>query len=297
MADAPVLGTGASGRGGSSPPSRTHGVPAYRVAASACRVAARPRLSRRGLPGVRSGVVVRILAVADETVESLRAGGVDLGRVDLILGCGDLPLDYLDCLASRWNAPLAFVPGNHDPDLRSLGRSRSALALQAGLSAVEPVVPDGATVDGRVTDVAGLRIAGLGGCRRYRPGPNQYTDRQQRARALALRGRAGARGLRDGRPVDVVITHAPPLDCGDGPDRPHRGFAALHPLVRALRPRLLLHGHIHTYGQQAPDRTLHGTRVCNVVGYRVFEIPSGQAQVRPGSDRERLAGAGRSRPA
>lgn len=39
-----------------------------------------------------------------------------------------------------------------------------------------------------------------------------------------------------------------------------------------LRPRRLLHGHIHPYGHPVPDRMLGGTRVVNVVGYQVLEV-------------------------
>jgi Icc-related predicted phosphoesterase len=42
--------------------------------------------------------------------------------------------------------------------------------------------------------------------------------------------------------------------------------------VAALRPRLLLHGHIHPYGQPVPDRVLGDTRIVNVVGRRTMEL-------------------------
>jgi Icc-related predicted phosphoesterase len=74
--------------------------------------------------------------------------------------------------------------------------------------------------------------------------------------------------------VDVLLTHAPPRDCGDEPDPPHRGFACLHDAVRRLRPPLLLHGHIHPHGRTRPDRELAGTRVVNVVGWKLLDIPT-----------------------
>ena len=42
--------------------------------------------------------------------------------------------------------------------------------------------------------------------------------------------------------------------------------------MAALQPQLLLHGHIHPYGQPAPDRWLAGTRVVNVVGHKLLEL-------------------------
>jgi Icc-related predicted phosphoesterase len=115
-------------------------------------------------------------------------------------------------------------------------------------------------------------VAGLGGCLRYRDGPNQYTERQQARRARRLARAAARRTRRDARPVDLLLAHAPPRDLGDGADPAHRGFAALRPLVAAVRPRLLLHGHVHPYGAAAPDRRLDATLVRNVVGAHVLEL-------------------------
>jgi hypothetical protein len=179
--------------------------------------------------------VVCVLAVSDEVDEALYA---DLGPVraaELIVACGDLPFDYLGYLMNGLDVPLVFVPGNHDPDLSGYRHSRGGLTLRAGLPTQAPW-PDGAVnADGRIVDVAGLMVAGLGGCRRYSGGPNQYTDRQQARRARSLRCQAAWQRLRGGRPVDVLLTHAPPRDVGDGADPPHRGFTALHGLVGPSR--------------------------------------------------------------
>jgi Icc-related predicted phosphoesterase len=74
--------------------------------------------------------------------------------------------------------------------------------------------------------------------------------------------------------VDVLLTHSPPKGCGDRDDPPHRGFACLHDAVARLGPPLMLHGHIHPHGEAVPDRSLHATRVVNVVGYKVLDVPS-----------------------
>src|SRR6202035_5991741 len=116
--------------------------------------------------------------------------------------------------------------------------------LKAGLPARPPWPAGAINADGRIIDVAALRLAGLGGSPRYSHGPNQYTDRQQTRRARALRGRAWWRRQRDGRGVDVLLTHAPPRGVGDGDDPPHRGVRALNRLVARLQPALLLHCHV-----------------------------------------------------
>jgi predicted phosphodiesterase len=219
--------------------------------------------------------MVRVLAVSDEVDEVLRADASVAGGAELIVSCGDLPFDYLGELITHLDAPLVFVPGNHDPDVSGYRTSRAGLNLRGGMPVTPPWPPGAVNADGRVVDVAGLRIAGLGGSRRYRPGPNQYSDRQQARRARGLARRATWRRMRDGRRVDVLITHAPPRGLGDLDDAPHQGFSALPALVRRLRPALLLHGHIHPYGTATPDRHLGDTVVRNVVGRHLFDVPKG----------------------
>jgi calcineurin-like phosphoesterase family protein len=212
--------------------------------------------------------------VSDEIVESLwtewvreRAEGVDL-----VLAAGDLPFDYLEYLADELDRPCVFVPGNHDADLSGYARTRG-LWTRGGFPVSWPGPAGAVNADGRVVDVAGLRIAGLGGSIRYNDGPNQWTERQQAHRAAKVARAAARRERRDGRRVDVLLTHAPPKDLGDRDDPPHRGFACLHTAVARMRPQLLLHGHIHPHGQPIPDRELGNTRVVNTVGYRILDLP------------------------
>ena len=217
--------------------------------------------------------MVRVLAVSDEIDEVFSADLSPARGAELILACGDLPFEYLSYLMNALDVPLAFVPGNHDPDVSGYRASRVGLTLRAGMPATPPWPPGAVNADGRVVDVAGLRLAGLGGCVRYRDGPNQYTDHQQGRRARSLARRARWKQRHDGRRVDVLLTHAPPRGIGDGDDPAHRGFAALHGLVDRLKPSLLLHGHVHPFGATTPDLTMgSGTLVRNVVGRHVFEI-------------------------
>lgn len=190
-------------------------------------------------------VPVRVLAVADVPDQGLLANLSAVSAAELILACGDLPFDYLGYLMNALDIPLVFVPGNHDQDLSGYRTSRAGLILRAGLPARPPWPPGALNADGQVLEVAGLRIAGLGGCLRYSGGPNQYTDRQQARRALALRAVAARGRLRGQRGIDVLLTHAPPLGVGDGADLAHRGFRSYHRLVAALQPTVLLHGHVH----------------------------------------------------
>jgi hypothetical protein len=208
--------------------------------------------------------------------EGLLADIRPVRSAQLIVACGDLPAEYLAALMNRLDRPLVFVPGNHDPDQSGYRVTRSGLVTRAGFPARPPWPSGAVNADGRVVDVAGLRIAGLGGCLRYRDGPNQYSERQQARRARALRRRARWRARRDHRPVDLLLTHAPPRGVGDGDDPPHRGFDCYHGLVAALDPPLLLHGHVHPYGTDAPPQRLGGTVVRNVTGWHLLDVGPGR---------------------
>ncbi|MFJ1761747.1 metallophosphoesterase [Amycolatopsis sp. NPDC088138] len=215
--------------------------------------------------------MTKALVVADEVDERLWTDAVRTRPVDLVIGAGDLPYDYLAFLASALDAPCVFVPGNHDPDLSGYTRY-GGLSMKDGFPTVWPGPAGGVNADGRVVDVAGIRFAGLGGSIRYNDGPNQWTQRQQGRRARALERRARWRHRRDGRDVDVLLTHSPPLDLGDREDPPHRGFSCLHRTIERLRPKWLLHGHIHPHGEPVPDRVVGATRIRNVVGHRIMEL-------------------------
>lgn len=195
---------------------------------------------------------VRILAVSDEVEPQLldERTVAAQGHVDLVIGCGDLPADYLDALATAYSAPLVFVRGNHDPP----GRQGDYLAA--------------AEIDGRVVKEKGLLIAGLEGSIRYSDGAHQYTERQMLAKVRLLRLR-----LRLRRP-DILITHGPPAGVNEGTDPPHRGLLAIRRAVEWMRPRLLLHGHVHPYGRDiVREAQLGETRVINVVGHRLIGLP------------------------
>ncbi len=122
-------------------------------------------------------------------------------------------------------------------------------------------------LDGHVRTVGGLRIAGLGGCVRYNDGPHQYTQNEYDKRARRLLQLA-----REAGPVDVLLTHAPPLGLGDDSDPSHLGISALHGVLETLRPSWHLHGHIHPYGMHKPDRQVGPTTIRNVIPWQLIDI-------------------------
>jgi hypothetical protein len=212
--------------------------------------------------------VTRILAIADEVDEGLYTDKLSRLRPDLVVSCGDLPFDYLEYVVSRLDVPLVYVPGNHDPELRSGDPTWAPLRTEK-----PQMGPQGCdNADGRVVVAAGLRIAGLGGSMRYKPGPNQYTDAEMRWRALSLEMRIRLNPARGARKLDVLLTHAPPLGWGAPDDLAHRGFAGFVRLVKDLTPRLFIHGHVHPYGRANVERKLAGTQIINAVPLRLIDL-------------------------
>jgi Icc-related predicted phosphoesterase len=133
--------------------------------------------------------------------------------------------------------------------------------------------PEGCVnVDGRLVEVLGLRVAGFGGSVRYKPGDNQYTQGQMGRRALKLEIRARLGRVKNGRKVDILVTHAPPFGLAEATDSAHMGFMPFLRLIRNFQPVLAVHGHIHPYGRTLPERLVKSTRVINVVPSRLIEI-------------------------
>lgn len=213
--------------------------------------------------------MARVLAIADEVDEGLYGEKLERLQPDIVLSCGDLPFDYLEYIVTRLNVPLLYVPGNHDPDLRRADDTFMPLHADPPRRGPEGCI----NVDGRVADAAGLRVAGLGGSMRYKPGPNQYTPAQMQWRAVPIEMLVRLRRGDGKRRVDILLTHAPPEGfSGREQDLAHRGFLTFNRLIKNLAPRLHVHGHVHPYGITQPDRKVGGTLIVNAVPSRLIEI-------------------------
>ncbi len=208
---------------------------------------------------------MRILAVSDQIVDFLYSPKVRerLGKIDVILGCGDLPYYYLEYLMTMLDAPLYYVHGNHDP-LVEYSSGRGTKTAPEG----------GDNIDMRCVNAGGLLIAGLEGCIRYRPdGNHQYTQNEMTLRALKLLPGLSYNRLAHGRWLDILIAHSPPFGIHNGPDNAHTGFRAISDIIRMFQPRYMLHGHQHRNYAPGPGETQCGeTLVLNVHPYRVLEV-------------------------
>jgi len=170
-----------------------------------------------------------------------------LDEFDLILSCGDLHSDYLQFLVTMSHAPLVYVHGNHDGHY-------------------EHKPPEGCIcADDNLVKVNGLRILGLGGCMRYKPGPHMYTEKEMKHRAHALRSKIFFK-----HGFDILLTHAPAKGVNDGEDFPHMGFQTFNDLIAKYKPKYFIHGHVHfDYGKKIERVTKYlDTTVVN--GYEAY---------------------------
>jgi len=229
---------------------------------------------------------VRILAVSDELDPALgwSENRDALGRVDLVVGCGDLEPDSLAFVMDAFAAPSLYVRGNHDT---GVGWARGVQRLPA-------VAPSGVSI--RPARSAGVDVEvlplGWAGAR------GAFARRDEGAawrHALGWSTRRFLRGRAD-RPF-LVVSHAPPLDAGDAADPYHRGFRAYRWLMDRTRPILWLHGHTPLAG--VPWLVTCGpTTLVNVTGAVLIELvpaapapPAGVGVPDPADDSRPLATA------
>lgn len=198
---------------------------------------------------------MRILALADEPSDRLWGERCReaLSGIDLILSAGDLPSSYLSFITCFTNAPVVYVHGNHDDKY-----------------AQKP--PEGCLcADGKVVQLKGVRILGLGGSLRYRPDAvNMYSEQEMEDRIRSLRGK-----LRSTGGFDILLTHSPIRGVGDQDHISHRGFECFGPLLDKYRPAVMIHGHVHqaysVFFQR--QREYHGIPVINASTSYVFDLP------------------------
>ncbi len=195
---------------------------------------------------------MRILAIADQESSYLwdHFEKSKLEGIELIISCGDLNPNYLSFLATFTSAPVLYVHGNHDERYNQ-------------------TPPEGCIcIEDKIYVHQGIRILGLGGSMRYKPGECQYTERQMKARVNKLKLQLLRR-----RGFDILVTHAPAYQLNDGMDLPHQGFRAFLTLLDRYRPKFFLHGHVHmSYGRRHKRYDKYqDTHVINVYERCVFD--------------------------
>jgi hypothetical protein len=209
----------------------------------------------------RADAPIRLLAVSDEADPTLdnAASREQLGKIDLLLGAGDLDPAYLAFLADAFCVPLLYVRGNHDVG--------AAWSSSERLQLPEPLP------DGRVHDEAGLHVLPFSGSPRYAPHGRAEVEQQFSGPAMWRRVVQAWPAAALHRPL-VVLTHAAPRGLNDAPDHAHRGFTAFRWLLDRLAPPLWLHGHTALVRRGIDGRTLRRNRtlLVNVTGATLIEL-------------------------
>ena len=196
---------------------------------------------------------MKVLAIADEESKLLwdYFDKSYLEGIDLILSCGDLKPQYLSFLASFTHVPILYVHGNHD-------------------ERYDTVPPEGCIcIEDQIYVHEGVRILGLGGSMRYKPGKNQYTESEMRRRVRRMWWK-----LWRNRGFDILLTHSPAYQLNDDNDLPHRGFEAFRNLMDKYKPAYFVHGHVHlNYGRKFPRLSVYNeTQVINAYEKYIFDI-------------------------
>lgn len=211
---------------------------------------------------------MKILAIADVESRLLweHFDPTLLEGVHLVLSCGDLDPRYLSFIATFTPAPVLYVHGNHDT-----GYQRTP--------------PEGCVcIEDTVYNFRGLRILGLGGSIRYKPGPFQYTEQEMARRIARLRYK-----LARSRGFDILLSHAPAAGLNDGPDRAHQGFACFGALMDKYHPAFFVHGHVHmNYGNFPREACWGATRVINAYERHFFTVETPDAPPPSAARRWRL---------
>ena len=195
---------------------------------------------------------MRLLAVSDEPERALdfERNRKEVGRIDAVLGAGDLQPDYLSFLADAFHAPLLYVRGNHD---RGVNWNETCGVLPGPLEGQDKL--------------DGISLVGLSwpGEARAPRAVRDETAAWRQVMSVAVRAKRG-------RPL-IVISHVPPLGLGDSPDDDyHRGFAAYEWLCRRLQPMLWLHGHTSLAAAREWRVQWGETTFANVTGAVLVEI-------------------------
>lgn len=202
---------------------------------------------------------MRILAIGDEESKYLWDffEKEKLEGIDLILSSGDLDPRYLSFLATFTSAPVLYVHGNHDDKY-------------------EKIPPEGCIcIEDQIYVYEGLRILGLGGSMRYRPGKNQYTEKEMCHRVKKLWFQLFRR-----KGFDIMLTHSPAYQLNDGRDLPHQGFQIFNELMNKYKPKFFIHGHVHmSYGRKQKRYDKYDeTHVINAYERCIFDFDDDNLQ-------------------
>jgi Icc-related predicted phosphoesterase len=205
---------------------------------------------------------MKIVAVSDIVVDWIYGPKIRqlLSDSDLVIGCGDLPLYYLEYIISSLDVPLFHVHGNH-----SIPEAKGDHNIPNCTGCVD--------LHCRMVQFKGYTFAGVEGSLQYNSGVYQYSQFGMWMNVFRLAPALLKNRAKFGKYLDVFVTHAPAWGIQDQPDLPHQGIKAFRWILTRFQPDYHLHGHIHMYRPDMVKETCFGkTRVINTYGYRKIEV-------------------------
>jgi Icc-related predicted phosphoesterase len=205
---------------------------------------------------------MKILALSDIVVDWIYSPKIRLllSDTELAIGCGDLPIDYLEFIISSLDIPVFYVHGNH-----SLSEPEGKVSDRNSRGSID--------LHGKVIRFKGYTFAGVEGSIRYNNGSYQSSQFAMWLNVIMLVPSLLTNRIRYGRFLNVFVSHAPPWGIHDQPDLPHQGIKAFRWLLTQFKPDYHLHGHIHVYRPDTITVTeFMKTKVINAYGFQKIEL-------------------------
>jgi Icc-related predicted phosphoesterase len=210
---------------------------------------------------------IRTLAVSDQIDPRIHSATLRqrIPDVQIVFGCGDLPSRYLEFLADVLERPVYFVLGNHHEEWTKDSQTGKTYDPMGCIKLNGTILKDKSTR---------LIVGGLPGSPKYSgEGGQQYSELQMYTKIARMIPKMMVRRIRDGRWIDVLITHAPPRGVNDRKDVAHRGFKSIRWFLRTFKPRYHLHGHVHLYDRNEQFQTeCDRTTVINVYPFQKIDL-------------------------
>ncbi len=221
---------------------------------------------------------MKILCVSDEVdplIYSVNLATRCKDKIDLVIGAGDLNLEYYEYIISNLNKDLFFVFGNHNLRYFHLFKRKSELSDYQKKEKIrnKSWVFCGTCIEDKIVyhKKTDLILMGLGGCNNYNNGKHQYTDFQMKMRIIRKIPKLLWNKIFHKRYLDILVTHASPLHCHDKEDLCHKGFDSFNWFIKKFKPKYLLHGHIHLIDMnKRPITKIGETTVINV--FKSYEL-------------------------
>jgi Icc-related predicted phosphoesterase len=205
---------------------------------------------------------MKILAVSDIVVDWIYNPKIRqlFSDIDLAIGCGDLPQNYLEFIVSTLDIPVFFVHGNHSQvDAQEIVNDRYSRGS--------------VDIHCKMVRLKGYTFAGVEGCIRYKDGRFLYSQFDMWLNVFRLVPSLLLNRINLGHYLNVFVSHAPPWGIQDQSDYAHQGIKAFRWLLNRFQPEYHLHGHIHIYHPDTSVESQFGkTKVVNAFGYQKIEL-------------------------